>query len=1509
MSTKKSSGFNILHIADIHIRDNARDNFHVALEHMRTFLGNIRDGRRLIAVIAGDVFHYKTRLSAENITDCYALLDCLASRACDIIVIPGNHDANLNNDERIDLLTPIMTNCRALPNGCALHYWARSGWQAPMYDALQFYVFSPITGDYAAPAVPEETSRPNVCGATHDVSFTRIALVHDFIDGLVVHGSHGHGAILQEWLSGFHAVMCGHSHDYQSFKVAGDRSRDGCAVVYSGALTQLTIGESYDKGMVLWDFTPSAIITHRFVDLETPGAQVKYTLTASSGSRGLSIQTTCNSALDALDNQMARAQRKGVLSGPAVPLSSRAIPCDTARVIIEASAHVPADCREIKALIAGVRERAPRATIEVVVPADSVSGEVSAKMSRSASLQVQNELIEAKLRASNPQIDKATVCDVLALHAETLASRGSQAQSSKGSLAAKWTLVALEWGNLFCYGENNHINFTDVKGFAGLIAPNRCGKSSVIDILVLALFNKTLRGSTATIIRRGQREGSLRCIWTAAAQARHEVTRKWDLKGHTTINYSINGANCTEVDLKSTYGAIERSVGTIGDFLSAVLIPQHADVSFLDATDLQKRVTIARILGLDMLDEALAATKEKEKTHQAAIKGYAKIIESAVTRINAAKGAGRSEGQIARDGTSSADIARNLIDKDAHHIEEDYKAQILNAREHVQKIKSALEALEAQPSIAKPARTQDDILREIRLATTQVAKHEGEIAEIDARITAARANLALLIAENPAAKNLSIDAIDTDRAKLAQLSARVDQQMLLLGRAQGTKLDNVQAMISSASTRLKALLEMRTYLAQFASEFAGRDKADDCAGAGTATANVAKTRARFAEINAAAAQVASALTRAEIDARIASIRAEGALDMSLPCVCKCAKADSTEEERDALLMSLRCATFAPGVAIGASEVPTSWDECLARVQTIAAKISIRERARDTMEMAKCAVRMVRLCAHSSGPVAGAGVESRGASDEAVSRAEYCKKNHAAIIANRNAQAEMEYLCALCASMDADARRARKAKLIAAIIATAKEGGLDIKKNEKGDDIAPGAKVVAENIYACERALALLGELHENRARIAEAMKMDTEVSLLRTKVDTCFSLQRITLAIDGDTRVIAAIRERIADKGRAVESLKAQIEPTIIAHKEYAEFVARQGEIKAHREAFARAQTAYISLVAEANEYARIREDLRDVSKQIAFEHQANHICQLYRMALDTKTGIQYNLMTSAIHLIEEEANKLLLPIAGLRLSICLGTACVAISSAGASPASDGAGTSAGAYEITVPHLARGTVAKTMAVTVRNSKTGVEHSADLCSGFQRFILNIALRRAFLRAAVRPMPMFMIIDEGFGCLDDVNMARVCEYLPELARELSFMLIISHIDSLNTMITTPIIIDINKRGEAQNAISAITFGDKIGTTIIARIDDAAPASMERARKTAKKATARTGTGTVASAAEAKVEACDPVIVDKRSDGTQFCKVCMVDFASWARHAKTKKHIMHTAKSAARLANSST
>ena len=112
----------IYHIADVHIRNLKRHKeYREVFENLYEYIKTTKTDDSVI-VLCGDIVHAKTDMTPEVIEMTQTFLKNL-SDMLPTILIPGNHDANLNNPSRLDALSPIVN---AL-NHSNLHYLKDDG--------------------------------------------------------------------------------------------------------------------------------------------------------------------------------------------------------------------------------------------------------------------------------------------------------------------------------------------------------------------------------------------------------------------------------------------------------------------------------------------------------------------------------------------------------------------------------------------------------------------------------------------------------------------------------------------------------------------------------------------------------------------------------------------------------------------------------------------------------------------------------------------------------------------------------------------------------------------------------------------------------------------------------------------------------------------------------------------------------------------------------------------------------------------------------------------------------------------------------------------------------------------------------------------------------------------------------------------------------------------------------------------------------------------------------------
>ena len=95
-----------------------------------------------------------------------------------------------------------------------------------------------------------------------------------------------------------------------------------------------------------------------------------------------------------------------------------------------------------------------------------------------------------------------------------------------------------------------------------------------------------------------------------------------------------------------------------------------------------------------------------------------------------------------------------------------------------------------------------------------------------------------------------------------------------------------------------------------------------------------------------------------------------------------------------------------------------------------------------------------------------------------------------------------------------------------------------------------------------------------------------------------------------------------------------------------------------------------------------------------------------------------------------------------------------------------------------------------------NYPDGLPIKVDVSSGFEKFIVDLAIRIALSRLSLVARPNFFIIDEGWSCSDREKLNNI-EYVIDYIRTLyDHVIIISHLDELKNQIDYSIVIDKNK-----------------------------------------------------------------------------------------------------------------
>lgn len=175
-------------------------------------------------------------------------------------------------------------------------------------------------------------------------------------------------------------------------------------------------------------------------------------------------------------------------------------------------------------------------------------------------------------------------------------------------------LKKMRWGNLFSYGENNEINFTNAP-LTQIVGQNGHGKSSIALVLEEVLFNKNSKGiKKADILNRNNSAKSYYIELEFSKDEDQYLIKS--VRGSTqTVKLYKNSEEISAHTSTGTYKLIEELIGFDHKVFGQIVYQSNSSsLEFLTATDGNRKKFLIDLLSLnkyvDALDVFKAASKE-----------------------------------------------------------------------------------------------------------------------------------------------------------------------------------------------------------------------------------------------------------------------------------------------------------------------------------------------------------------------------------------------------------------------------------------------------------------------------------------------------------------------------------------------------------------------------------------------------------------------------------------------------------------------------------------------------------------------------------------------------------------------------------------------------------------------------------------------------------------------------------------------------------------------------------
>lgn len=548
----------IHHIADVHIRNLKRHT-----EYKQVF-SNLYDKIKQqtdqsIIYVGGDLVHAKTEMSPELIDMTSDFLMNLAD-ILPTVIITGNHDANLNNKNRLDALTPIIRNIKH-PN---LHY-LRDGGIYRLAD-VTFVVMSVFDS-------PSKYKKASEVSGNYKIAFYHGSVHNSYTaTGFKLRNNQ----VTTEMFEGYDLALLGDIHKRQFLDP--DET-----VAYCGSLIQQNHGESLGHGYLLWNVPAK---THEFIGIDNDFGY--YTLDINK----------------AVIPQISEIPEK-------------------ARLRLRFS---ETDAADRKTIMATLRRQFPNladltySTANIFSASHLRNRDTKIDLGDVRDSKFQNDLILDYLNR-NFILDDVTATKIQQMNVEL----NSQLPTAEVIRNVIWKPKKFEFSNMFSYGEDNTIDFTNMKGVVGVFAPNAQGKSSILDAISFCHFDKSSRAYKSINVMNTKKK-KFSCVSNFDINDRDfyiERSAKKTKRGDAPVkvNFYYKGKNGREYSQNgdqrsSTNKNIREFIGSYDDFVLTAMSTQRQVTSFIDMRQSDRKDLMAQFLDVKIFDTLYElANQEIKKVH------------------------------------------------------------------------------------------------------------------------------------------------------------------------------------------------------------------------------------------------------------------------------------------------------------------------------------------------------------------------------------------------------------------------------------------------------------------------------------------------------------------------------------------------------------------------------------------------------------------------------------------------------------------------------------------------------------------------------------------------------------------------------------------------------------------------------------------------------------------------------------------------------------------------------
>ena len=542
----------IFHISDIHIRPLKRHiEYKEVFDNLYSFLEN-KTGKNIIA-ITGDIIHEKDNLKPETILLCRSFIKKLSEYGT-VIIITGNHDMLENNTNRLDTLTAIFDD---LDNN--VHYLVKSG--AYQFGNIIFSVSSLVDKKFIKRNQIINTKNIPVASLYHG---TISGCVNDF--GYIIEDTSQSSSRFRKIsdFDNYDMVLLGDIHKHQYLKPH---------IAYPGSLIQQNFGENLkEHGVLSWDIISKK---SEFFPIKN-----KY---------GFVNINVINNIWKIPDNMPEK---------PYIRLLLKNTNDDYCEII--------KNKLDEKFILQSFSTKQITETSNIC---ENLANEITTHQDDI------DILIEEMDLQKFDNIKKESIIDI---H-NTLKLKCLNENFDYNMNNQNWKMLKISFKNVFIFGENkiNVIDFTNLNGITSIIGPNAIGKSNIINIIIFLLYGSNINFKVPHILNKYQNEYFIECEIMFGAK-KYKIKKSGKKRKGNKINHSLSFYIYEDSWIlqdqehnKATSQLIKSLLGNVEQFLLTNVYSNSSLRTILTLTNSEKHKAMCNLFCLDIYENLEKLAKKE----------------------------------------------------------------------------------------------------------------------------------------------------------------------------------------------------------------------------------------------------------------------------------------------------------------------------------------------------------------------------------------------------------------------------------------------------------------------------------------------------------------------------------------------------------------------------------------------------------------------------------------------------------------------------------------------------------------------------------------------------------------------------------------------------------------------------------------------------------------------------------------------------------------------------------